>query len=140
MREYLKAVDGLVLLEDVSEPITETIPERAVTTVRNWRELQYVLEQSTYGQVRGIFDFETNSAYVGDSQQYDSRTLREDCGVRGIEFTLQHQFGGGDMIELTDDIGLKFASQPEDFSALSRLLDLTESELEARYWSWVDTL
>jgi hypothetical protein len=151
MRDFLEAVRGYHLLEEASsitEAKVEVSTDDAMTIycVRNWSELTTVCENTSYEQIRGIFDCTTNEAYVADASKLTHENIQNSVGTIGsnsFEFYFQKRFGNANQIELKEDYSLRVSSlclEDEFPPAFERLVGLAPDELNKKYQELIDNL
>lgn len=140
MREFLSAVD---MLTETIESSPEPTPSDGIVVfrARNWLDLKRLCEQSVVGQIRGIFDFDTNEAVIGDATVCTHQDLKRLTGVSGPTFYIQNRFGTSEKIEIKDGLAMSTDCTPDDVTpAFARLLDMSWDDYERRWNDYVDRL
>lgn len=110
--------------------------------VYNRKELVDLLDRSSYGQLRGIFDYSNNEMFVVDASLLTHADIQEEAAAKGdIQFTVQYRFGSAEQIDLGDNITLATSEDEEDFSpAFARALGVTYDDLITQYRKYAEAL
>ncbi len=144
MRDYLDAIENLLTEEHIpvqESKVKTTDESRQVYRIRNWSEMKTVCDRASYGQIRGVFDFEHNEAWVCDASVMSHSDIITHAGVCGLHFYVQHRFGTMPQIALEDNytVSVQGYENPEDYApAFAPMVGLTPDQFSDRFWEAED--